>query len=703
MQGHRSVIGSLPETLDFDHGSSSGNAFVDPQICWNSLRNPADSRLADFILSPSHMTGAFVNSVDQERQGPSEWNLGEPSSSGLRNEAIHDEHKREHGWSSSVSAYSGPGPRLEERRYGPTNILPFNSVHVDSQFMQSSNSDGMTQNLNLNAGPVTHGIDNFPFMEASGNKASWTGNEHAPSSSGYDSLLLAPGTSGYSVEQQDDRPGCPVDGRPCKRKAVEINVGQSSIGGSSSFFQSSEQNAWPGVPACYDANSSLSMGAQPELFNARLGIGARGLACDGSPDLEMARRTESSHRNFRLVINPANEESVPPALFPTGSATRRSGIPSSHHSSRLIPVDHSLNLRSFPTVDGASSVSQQAGVPVPALVQNSQSFRWNEIPSSRVGSSSSSIILCDAEEANSRSRGSNVWEHSVTVPATELRASTRIPAPAHVTGGNINGPGNVSSSSWTAPNTGVHPLAAPTWIPQPNPPRNSRRLAEYVRRSLSNSAVGEAGGQSSSRSPPQPGLTSSGDMPHSSNNHGHHRSHARSASRLERQGDSVLGIPYPLRTLATTREGRSRLVVSEIRNVLDVIRRGESLRIEDFMLLDQSVFFGVADIHDRHRDMRLDVDNMSYEELLALEERIGNVNTGLSEETILRHLKQRKHSVKMGAEGETEPCCICREEYNEGEDIGKLDCGHDFHTGCIKQWLMLKNWCPICKTTGLTT
>lgn len=31
------------------------------------------------------------------------------------------------------------------------------------------------------------------------------------------------------------------------------------------------------------------------------------------------------------------------------------------------------------------------------------------------------------------------------------------------------------------------------------------------------------------------------------------------------------------------------------------------------MILDPSMFFGVADIHDRHRDMRLDVDNMSYE------------------------------------------------------------------------------------------
>jgi hypothetical protein len=31
------------------------------------------------------------------------------------------------------------------------------------------------------------------------------------------------------------------------------------------------------------------------------------------------------------------------------------------------------------------------------------------------------------------------------------------------------------------------------------------------------------------------------------------------------------------------------------------------------MILDHSMFSGLADMHDRHRDMRLDVDNMSYE------------------------------------------------------------------------------------------
>ena len=119
-------------------------------------------------------------------------------------------------------------------------------------------------------------------------------------------------------------------------------------------------------------------------------------------------------------------------------------------------------------------------------------------------------------------------------------------------------------------------------------------------------------------------------------NQGHHHPYPRSMPWLERQDAGLLGIPYSLRTLAAATEGRSRLVVSEILNVLDLMRKGENLRYEDVMILGQSVYFGVADIHDRHRDMRLDVDNMSYEELLALEECIGNVSTGLSEETILK-------------------------------------------------------------------
>lgn len=708
MQGQRSIIGSLPETLDFDHGSTSGNAIIDQQICLSNMRNPAENRLTEFMLSPSRMNNPYANSIDQERQNLSGWSLGEPSSSGQQNQAGHDDRKLEHGWSSSASSSAGAGPRLEERRYEPTNILSLNRVNVNPQFERISNSDAIPQNINLNAGFVGHGGDNCQVMDASAiYKPIGAESERNSPASGPDNFLR-PGNGGYLVEQNDGRPGCSLDGRrqSCKRKAVEGNIGQSSVAGSSSFYQRSESNPWPGVPNRYDAGSSLSISAPSEQVNPRLGLAVRGLACDAIPESAVAERAESSHRNFRLRINSSNRESSPPSLFSTGSTVRRSSLSSSHRSSRPLPIDHSLDFRSSSAMDSITPQNQPV-LPAPALPQNVQSFRWNESSSSRTGTSSSSISLDDREEPNARNMTRHIWEHPIFAPATELRTSVRNPANRSLTSGQVSGPGNVGSTSRTGASPGIHPLSAPTWGPHTNPPsRNSRRLAEYARRSLfsSSAAAADTGGQSSTHSPFHSGASSSEDTVPSSGagNQGLHRPHPRSASWLERQGDGVLGIPYPLRALSS--EGRSRLVVSEqIRNVLDLMRRGESLRFEDVMILDQSVLFGAADMYDRHRDMRLDVDNMSYEELLALEERIGNVSTGLSEETIVNNLKQQKYSVAVGAKVEAEPCCICQEEYNDGEDLGTLDCGHDFHAECVKQWLMHKNWCPICKTTGLAT
>lgn len=52
---------------------------------------------------------------------------------------------------------------------------------------------------------------------------------------------------------------------------------------------------------------------------------------------------------------------------------------------------------------------------------------------------------------------------------------------------------------------------------------------------------------------------------------------------------------------------------------------------------------------------------LGFQELLALEERIGNVSTGLSGDTILNRLKQRKYfSIAMSAHLEVEPCCVCQ-------------------------------------------
>lgn len=52
---------------------------------------------------------------------------------------------------------------------------------------------------------------------------------------------------------------------------------------------------------------------------------------------------------------------------------------------------------------------------------------------------------------------------------------------------------------------------------------------------------------------------------------------------------------------------------------------------------------------------------LCLQELLALEERIGNVCTGLGEEAILSHLKQRSYiCVKSEEPIDAEPCCICQ-------------------------------------------
>ncbi|PIA38574.1 hypothetical protein AQUCO_02700056v1 [Aquilegia coerulea] len=145
-----------------------------------------------------------------------------------------------------------------------------------------------------------------------------------------------------------------------------------------------------------------------------------------------------------------------------------------------------------------------------------------------------------------------------------------------------------------------------------------------------------------------------------------------------------------------------------------------------YMTMEHSTLYDPRNLLDQHGDMRLDVDNMSYEvretdcvscnsflckllaysfwifkqELLALEERIGNVNTGLSEDTMSKCLKERIHYPSVHIEEST--CVICLEEYKSKDVVVTLaNCSHDYHTGCIKKWLSMKKVCPICKAPVL--
>ncbi|XP_047337329.1 probable E3 ubiquitin-protein ligase ZFP1 [Impatiens glandulifera] len=101
----------------------------------------------------------------------------------------------------------------------------------------------------------------------------------------------------------------------------------------------------------------------------------------------------------------------------------------------------------------------------------------------------------------------------------------------------------------------------------------------------------------------------------------------------------------------------------------------------------------------------LDIDHMSYEELLLLSEHIPRVETGLSAENI--NLRTRTHifvesQLSSSSNGTNDFCVICQENYTKFQKIGSLDCEHAYHIDCIKSWLKINNICPICKSPGLT-
>jgi len=89
-----------------------------------------------------------------------------------------------------------------------------------------------------------------------------------------------------------------------------------------------------------------------------------------------------------------------------------------------------------------------------------------------------------------------------------------------------------------------------------------------------------------------------------------------------------------------------------------------------------------------------DVDNMTYEELLALEEKMGNVKKGFSEKEKY-NLPVVVYSKKWFKNQDN--CVICLNDFQEKEKVMKLGCDHIFHVDCMKDWLENNKKCPLCK------
>lgn len=629
MQGQKGVIGSVPESLAMEQGSSSSDSSaVEQQICWtNFMRHP-----------PAN--------TNQERHNRSMWTMGESSSSSMPTHMSQNriDPKVEHGWSSLMKVC--PEPQQHEPLASMLSLGDV-SMNVTHNHANANNTRVVPHNVTVN--PST-----FIGMKPS---------SYASSSSS-DPLEMV------------NRP------LPRKRKAADLSIGQSSSGiESSNIFQrpSGSSSGWRLVSE--NPPSTNLMPSDPTI--PRLGLDVGGVSSDN--------HSENTRRNVRIRINNSRQQE----LFPATSVSNGQLNFLSHHSSLgLNPVD----LR--PQTVGISS--SQGGQPishVPALRRNLQVRSRSR--SSSLRSNRLSSLYDGGLGDNIGTPPTTISDHPLFVQPRDISTGPQ-PAVNWSFNGN-NGNSVVSTSNLVpAPTLSVPPTMTPR---RGSAHHSSRRLSEILRQSLVSSTDSGAGGvvdggQSSNlfaTLPPPVGPTQGAGVPSVIGipGHHHHRYHLAQQRMSDRQLDGAFRIPLLAR--APGSEGRGRL--SEIHSVMDLIRRREGLRFEDFMILDQSVLYRMADMHDRHRDMRLDIDNMSYEELLALEERIGNVSTGLTEENISSCLKQKTYTSFAG-QPDVEPCCICQEEYKNGDDLGSLKCGHDFHTSCIKQWLLQKNLCPVCKSAA---
>ncbi|OAY71147.1 probable E3 ubiquitin-protein ligase HIP1 [Ananas comosus] len=522
-------------------------------------------------------------------------------------------------------------------------------------------------NLNLNINQIDHGQSVHNTGNVGGSVQEL---ESGPSPLPYNTGLLPPEHL-YLAGASSDNFGSSSRGHRSsnKRKNIGGVPGQPSLCQSSSYHHPNEDRLLSPASFCNSANTTNTSGSSN---NNTTSPHPRVVQTTPVASNYHSGSAESFVRSMRMRIDPHQYDIPLPDLYPPRSSSSHSNQWSLHQPS-YTTIHQSEESRL--SVNNVSSHGHP--LIIPEASRDMHPCPPNGTSDSRIGSSSSSMR--------------NISEHLMFVPPTNNN---------HLAQGSTN---------WhsTSENRVMHGSASSSAAIQPAEPQviTRRSPSTYNHRSASETAHAPPRSWSA---PPQRDVhfvTSRefGSRLSGTGLRAHQQPYLRSAASTDRQNDGLLGVPLFMRTLAVAREGRSRML-SEIRNMLDLLRRGENMRLEDVLIFDQSMFFGGPDMHDRHRDMRLDVDNMSYEELLALEERIGNVNTGLSEEKIIKCLKRRKYfSISSETLEEIEPCCVCQEEYVEGEDLGRLDCGHDFHTACIKQWLMLKNLCPVCKATGLAT
>ncbi|CAL5035428.1 unnamed protein product [Urochloa decumbens] len=705
MQHNRITMLSSSETCQL--GSSSSNPAIDQQ---NLL--PNNSAADEQILLPDALESEsyphyLLNShevdmpsgslIGQQNTSLSLWESAGSSSMGcLVDHGNFFQAKREH----LAPSLSIGGPlSIDRRRHEASSSLHSHNLNID---------------LNVNQADQ-FGSDDVDHVHSNGQARTTTVPAHRGSSITECSLHHgvssdAIGSSSRNADRFEGASGQEVhlldSHHPTfKRKYIDGCQAESSANGSSRNRHQNNNTLLPPPTTCDSSTmptaTNFSVPYPPvEQQNQSTNIDSSSTLTDHYSLFSDPHENEFV-RSTRMRISPSDFDQSLPNLLPEGSFRCSAYQPT---ESSFIPVQP----RQI-----SSSTSSHTRPHVPAVTQFSQNLHRpsNASFGSRIGSSSSSAgtgsssrsaIQISASQDPSTSLIGSDYPEPLLLGSSLFNADSTDFLSASERRGNQQNSGSSSGSMLRAP-ANVGSQQAPPGFNASLPSTSLRGLADISRRSLISAGVSHS--RSSSITLQHHGTSSTshevrGHQPGSSS-----RAHYLRAGHpsIDRQNSGYLDLQSFMQTIAASREGGRP--ISELRNVFDQIRQGRNARLEDLLLIDRSFIMRRANLIDRHREMRLDVDNMSYEELLALGERIGNVNTGLSEEKIMSTLKQWKYAIGALEDPPTsvEPCCICQEDYVEAEDLGTLDCGHDFDTACIKQWLVIKNLCPICKKTALGT
>ncbi|OMP01976.1 Zinc finger, RING-type [Corchorus olitorius] len=530
-------------------------------------------------------------------------------------------------WLSSPSNQSGIGQRFEERHF-LDNIGRSNQIGPSNLAGQASSSaNNLHRNLDLNAAHDDHhggGIDqdNGPQLSLGLSRAA---GDQVPVSGGSSSasapVMIYSGIAEYVVEENIGGEGLPSDGRRrllCKRRAPEI-----PRAGESSRPSSSVQQPAAAIPSSLNAANYSSLSNRLHGSNNSSGFVSAQAPTPSSFQQIINQNGTGQMDNFERNIRMRR------TLMGTQQNTTPANMWSWNSTNSNVQVQTQItSFARFP-----NTYSAPAPAPAPAMAQPMAHFsslqpsQWNNNGTSAMTSSWAGLsdnlreALIQEQSLRDYYRRNTMSNHHLTNMQDQH---------LNLANGNYtnNFGNNIASSSRS------------TQLPSSSV-RNQlvQRLQHLVNEGISHCPIHSGSASSSAARDMEVSVRGGNARP----------AQRLAGTRAERQG----GGHHFENPSQTASQRRSRLV-AEVRNALGLVRRGGAFRLEDVMVIDRSFLYGLPELGDTHDAMRLDVDNMSYEE-----------------------------------------------DYANGEELGKLDCGHDFHFSCIKQWLVQKNSCPICKKTAL--